>query len=246
MDAGVLFGRLAGSHEIGPGCEPISHGFFREPISAWSSLVFVVAGVVIVLLARERRAGRGRWPAPDVVEPPSLGYAALVAGIGLGSVAQHGPNPVWADLAHDLPLLGTLVLITVDAIADLVHRPRVWWWWALPTAAIAPIIHWAPAVGDATQGAVAAVAVLVNLYRARRRPALRRPILWTVALLALGGILEILSSPGWPLCYPGTWWYGHAAWHLCVAAGLAVLAGALGWRHVVSEEPAPEAEVPLG
>lgn len=228
----VIPSLLVWDHEIGPGCEPIGDGFLREPASMYSSLAFVVAAVVIVLLARRRRRARDGGPgAAGVREPSSVAYAVLVAGIGLGSVAQHGPNPFWADLAHDLPLAAALIFIIADSAADLAGQPRVWWWWALPTAVLAPVIHYFPQPGDMAQGAVSVVTVLLGVYRAYRRPALRRTIAWTIALLATGGILEILSSPGWPLCDPETrWWYGHAVWHAFVAAGLAALAPALAWR----------------
>lgn len=217
--------------EVGPGCEPLADGFLREPVSTWSSLAFVAAGLLVVVLARRRRRALRAAAEDGFVEPPSTAYAALVTGIGLGSVAQHGPNAVWADLAHDLPLLGTVLLISADALADLTGRARAWWWWAVPMLAIAPVIHFWPTAGDLTQGAVAAVAVVTGLVRAWRRPPLRPLLLWTVVLLAVGGSIEILSSPGWPLCDPETrWWYGHAVWHAVVAAALVVLAGALGWR----------------
>jgi len=236
----------AWADEVGPGCEPISHGFLREPVSTYSSLAFVVAAVVIVLLGRRRRRSLERAPGPvEAREPSSTAYAVLVAGIGLGSVVQHGPNPFWADLARDLPLAATLIFIIADSVADLAGRSRVWWWWALPTALLAPVIHFFPQPGDMAQGAVSVVTVLLGVYRAYRRPALRRPIIWTVALLATGGILEILSSPGWPLCDPETrWWYGHAVWHAFVAAGLAALAPALGWRQVRDGGPAASGEGP--
>lgn len=221
--------------DVGPGCEQVVDGFLREPVSAWSSLAFVLAGVLIEVLARRRRRAGERdpdGPLGGVVEPPSLTYALLVAGIGVGSVVQHGPNPAWADLAHDLPLLATLALIVADAVADLAGRHRQWWWWALPTALLAPVIHWLPDQGDMSQGVVATMAVLVNLERARRRPALRRPIGWTVVLLGVGGVLQLASRPGRPLCFPdSSWWFPHAIWHVLVAAALTILAGGLGLRH---------------
>lgn len=225
--------------EVGPGCEPISHGFLREPASTYSSLAFVLAAVVIVVLGRRRRRALNRAPgAAAGHEPSSTVYAILVAGIGLGSMFQHGPNPYWADLAHDLPLAATLIFIIADSAADLAGRARVWWWWALPTAVLAPVIHFFPQPGDMAQGAVSVVTVLLGVYRAYRRPALRRAIAWTIVLLAIGGIIEILASPGWPLCDPETrWWYGHGVWHAFVAAGLAALAPALGWRGVGSGRP---------
>lgn len=242
VDAGVPW-LMAVVDDAGPGCEPISDGFLREPVSAWSSLAFVVAAVLILLLARRRRRAGARdldGPSGGVVEPPSLTYAVLVAGIGVGSVVQHGPNPAWADLAHDLPLLATLALIVVDAVADLAGRRRRWWWWALPTALLAPVIHFLPDQGDMSQGVVATMAVLINVERARRRPPLRRPIGWTVVLLGVGGILQLASRPGRPLCFPdSSWWFPHAVWHVIVAAALTILAGGLGLRRELrAREPA--------
>lgn len=217
-----------------PGCELAVDGFLREPASAWSSLAFVIAGIVIVILGRRRRRALEASPTPaEVLEPSSTTYAVLVAGIGVGSVVQHGPNPAWADVAHDLPLAATLVFIVADAVADLTGRHRLWWWWALPTAALLPVIHYFPDQGDMAQGAVAVVAVVISLVRGWHRPAIRRPVLTTLALLAIGGVLEILSRDG-PLCAPQSLWRGHAAWHIFVAAGLAALAQALGRRRVLA------------
>ena len=241
MDAAVLGTALGWllpvSDDVGPGCEQVTDGFLREPASAWSSLAFILAGVLIEILARRRRWADLRGPdgpVGAVVEPPSLTYALLVAGIGVGSVVQHGPNPAWADLAHDVPLLATVALIAADAAADLAHRSRRWWWWALPTALLTPVLHWLPDAGDMAQGVVAGVAVVLNVERARRQPALRGPIWWTVALLGAGGLLQLASRPGRPLCFPdSSWWYPHAVWHVVVAAALTILAGGLGLRRAV-------------
>lgn len=252
MDVAVLGAVLravpSAADDVGPGCEQVTDGLLREPVSAWSSLTFILAGVLIQVLALRRRRADLRGPDGPrgaVVEPPSLTYALLVAGIGVGSVVQHGPNPAWADLAHDLPLLATVALLCADAAADLAHRSRQWWWWALPTALLAPVVHWFPDVGDAAQGVVAGVAVLLNVERARRQPALRRPILWTVVLLGAGGVLQLASRPGRPLCFPdSSWWYPHAVWHTVVAAALTILAGGLGLRRVVRTGGSPPGALP--
>ena len=128
MDGAVLaLPWPAEAADVGPGCEQVTDGFLREPVSAWSSLTFILAGVLIQVLALRRRRADLRGPDGPrgaVVEPPSLTYALLVAGIGVGSVVQHGPNPAWADLAHDLPLLATVALISADAAADLVSKAQ--------------------------------------------------------------------------------------------------------------------------
>ncbi len=188
----------------GPGCEPYLDGFLQEPIAAISSLIYIVAA----LLAR---------PAP-------LPYAVLVAGIGVGSFVQHGPNPPFADLIHDLPLAGTLAFAAADAAAHLTAQPRRWWWWAVPAGALVPVIMLAPGPADLLQVGMAVAAIGLTLMRARRHPASRRRILLALGLLAVGGVIGRLSVSGGPLCDPESLLQGHAVWHVLSAAGLVVLA----------------------
>lgn len=214
----------------GPGCELVSDGLLAESVSAWTSLAFVVAGVRVLLRARRgtARGSAGQGPGGDVRRV--LGYAALVAAVGMGSVVQHGPDPAWSDVAHDLPLLTTLAFIGADAAADLTGRPRAWRWWALPSAALLPLIVLAPRPGDVAQVGVAAFAVVLTLLRAVARPGLRRRIGAALALLALGGMIGTLSRAGWPWCDPTSLLQGHAVWHVLAAAALVVLAPTVGAR----------------
>ncbi len=208
------------SGTAGPGCAAASSGLLVEPVSAVTSLAFVVAGAVITARSRRR-------PRPDGA-PSLTGYAVLVAGIGVGSFVQHGPRPPWQDPAHDLPLVATLAFVAADAAAALAGRRRVWWWWTLPTAALLPVIVLAPRAGDLAQVGVAAVAVVLSLLRARSVPAARRRTGAALALLAVGGTVGTLSRAGGPLCVPGSLWDGHGVWHVLAAAGLVVLAPVLG------------------
>ena len=202
----------------GPGCEREAGGVLDEPVAALTSLAFVVAGVVIVLRAR-RRAGGAR---------AVLAYAAWVAGVGVGSFVQHGPDPAWSDVAHDLPLLATLAYVGADGAADLTGRTRTWWWWALPVVALLPLVVLAPRLGDLAQVGVAVVAVTLTALRALVRPGPRRRLAAALGLLALGATVGTLSRAGWPWCDPTSPWQGHAAWHVLAAAALTVLAPALG------------------
>ncbi|GIG39187.1 hypothetical protein [Cellulomonas phragmiteti] len=203
---------VAGLPQPGPGCEWSPDGPLVEPVSAVTSLVFVVAAVVLVVL--RRRAGL----------PVPWAYAVLVAGVGIGSFVQHGPDPAWSDPAHDLPLAGVLCFLASDAVAALTGRLRRWWWWAVPTGLLlVPVLAW-PRIGDLAQVGVAVVAALLLLRRARRAPALRPRVAVAVGMLAVGGIVGSLSRTGGPLCDPESLLQGHALWHVASAAALVVLA----------------------
>lgn len=217
----VTLGTYAPPPGAGPGCEPLAEGFLTEPVSAVTSLAFVLAGLLIVALGR--RGGHA-----DASEEGShrtlLGYAALVAAVGVGSVVQHGPDPSWSDLAHDVPLVAVLFFVAADAVADLLGRPRRWWWWVVPTVLLLPVVLGAPRAGDLAQAGVAAVTIGLTLLRARVRPELRPRVAWAVGLLAVGGAIGTLSRAGGPLCVPESLWQGHAAWHVLASAALVVLA----------------------
>ena len=227
--------------DLGPGCEPLAEGLLREPLSAISSLAFVVAGLVILVGIRR---GWPRLPSAALLTTAQrdarIVLGLLVIGIGLGSVVQHGPNPWWADLAHDLPLLAALVFVGADAVADLCGRRRAWWWWVGPTLALVLLIHLAPPAGDLAQVAVAGLAIGLSGLRVARRPALRRVTVWALGILAVAGVIGRLSDTGGLLCFPGSWWHGHSFWHVGASVALVVLAPVVGARPSVR----PQTPVP--
>lgn len=218
------------STSTGPGCERVDDGALVEPVSAVTSFAFVVAAAVVVLAHRGTRR-TDRTPthtstSTTTSTTPAVpwAYVALVAGIGLGSFVQHGPDPAWSDPAHDLPLLATLCFLAADGVAALTGRARRRPWWVVPTAVLmVPVVLW-PRPGDLAQVAVTVVAGLLLLARARREPAARRRVAGALALLAVGGLVGTLSRTGGPLCDPDSLLQGHALWHVLAAAALAVLA----------------------
>ncbi len=74
-------------------CERIVGAALAQPVLAVTSLAYVAAGLAVLCWAIRLAA-------------PLAGGAgvALVAG-GAGSVADHGPQPSWAELAHDWPIV---------------------------------------------------------------------------------------------------------------------------------------------
>ncbi|WP_250446332.1 ceramidase [Actinotalea sp. C106] len=211
----------------GPGCEALAPGLLAEPVAAVSSLAFVLAALVIVLATRGRS-----------------GYALLVAGVGIGSVIAHGPDPTYADLAHDLPLAATLAFVAADSAATLLRRSRPWWWWVGPTAALVPVILLAPQAADLAQVGFAVLAVGLTVLRAVRDPASRTRIIWSVGLLAVGGVVGTLSRAGGPLCVPESLVQGHAIWHVLASAALVVLAPVLAPQGGITRSPDHDAPEP--
>lgn len=92
-------------------CERVTAGLLAQPTNALTSLGFAVAGGW--LLARALRRPERR------VEPVVFG--ASVVATGIGSVLYHGPQPPYADTAHDLSIL---VVLSQVVLYEALYRRR--------------------------------------------------------------------------------------------------------------------------
>ena len=118
--------------------------------------------------------------------------------------------------------------VAVDALADLRGEPLSAVWWVAPVVAAAPVVATAPASGDLVQAGFAGIAVVLSLLRARVRPALRRSIVTSMAVLGVGALIGTLTRSGAPFCRPDSLLQGHAVWHVLAAVALWLLAPAVG------------------
>lgn len=196
-------------------CEAFRDGFLGQPANTITSLAFVIAGAAV--LARLPAPVAGRWP-----------YGLLVALVGVGSVVQHGPHPPWQAYAHDLPLVGVLAFVAVDAAADLTGRRLSAWWWLVPTAAAVPAVAAGPTTSMALQALLGVAAVGLSLLRAWRRPARRGRVVVAGVVLGLGALAGNLGDGPW--CEPDSLWQGHAVWHVLAATALWWLTPVIGAR----------------
>ncbi len=74
-------------------CERIVGAALAQPVLAVTSLAYIAAGMAVLCWAMRLRALLA-----------GTAGVALVA-VGAGSFAYHGPQPSWAELAHDWPII---------------------------------------------------------------------------------------------------------------------------------------------
>lgn len=178
-------------------CERILESWWGQPVNTVTSVGFVVA------------AGLVWWHRRD------LPTAVLLAAIGAGSIAFHGPMPAWGEFLHDASIVLTLAWILLVEVG----KERFW-----PLAfAVGLAVSATPVVADPVQALLAVAAIGAILAVSRRGP--RR--LTAVGIVATGALIGTLSRTGGPLCVPDSVWQGHGLWHIAAAAGLALWALAI-------------------
>jgi hypothetical protein len=85
-------------------CERIIDGPLAQPVLAGTSLGYVVAGLAALIWGVRARAGFA-----------GIAGVTLVA-VGAGSFAYHGPQPEWAGVAHDWPIVALGILYAAGLI----------------------------------------------------------------------------------------------------------------------------------
>lgn len=90
-------------------CERIVDGALAQPVLAVTSLAYVAVGLGVLCWAMRLRA-------------PLAGTAGMVlVAVGVGSFAYHGPQPTWAQPAHDWPIIAAAAVYVAG-----VARSRQW------------------------------------------------------------------------------------------------------------------------
>jgi 1-acyl-sn-glycerol-3-phosphate acyltransferase len=180
-------------------------------VNAWSSLAYVVAGIVIGVVVVRRRLPRA-----------FVALAAVTTVEGAGSLAYHGGRGDAAQFLHDVPLVAALGF--VGRLADRHGAASASALGGLAAGAGGGTVAWAL---DASPNVV--VAVLVALIAGAELVAWRRgqARIWNVPLLALGAVAAMTWAAGTsdsPLCDHESWLQPHGLWH--VLSAVTVLAWA--------------------
>ncbi|MGH9036077.1 MAG: hypothetical protein ACRD0O_09950 [Acidimicrobiia bacterium] len=98
----------------GTDCEQIGTGWLAQPANAVSSLAFVAVGGWLLHGAAGRPADR----------VPLVAAGTAMAGVGLASVAYHGPQPAWAEPVHDGSIAGLGVVLVGLVVRRVAQRGR--------------------------------------------------------------------------------------------------------------------------
>ncbi len=182
-------------------CEAIVHDLLGQPVNSLTTIVFVVAGAIML------RSLRLRW----------LGVAMIATGVG--SFLFHGPMPRYAAWAHDVTL--AWLILVIAGLGMTWER-----WTRLPgLSIIAVILALVSGAGDALAVALTIAALGLLLWRDRSLNTIA-----PLGLITVTAILGRLGATGGPLCDPSSLWQWHGLWHVAAAVGVAWWAMTTGRR----------------
>ncbi len=184
-------------------CERITASFLGQPVNTLTCLAFLFGAALIWSKRRD------------------LPTTLLVAGVGLGSIAFHGPMPPGAGYLHDVTIVWALTWV---ALSDL---SQVRWW--PPAFVVGAASAGTSALADPGQAVLVTAVVLIEL----RSPGRRGERLLTLTFLGIGAVIGRLAASGGPLCRPNSIWQGHGLWHLAAATALTF------WALVIRALPEP-------
>jgi hypothetical protein len=163
MDRGAVDTRLGSTD-----CERLRPGLIAQPVNTATSLAFVVAAGATALRSRRRGTPYGAQ---------EVAYSALLALVGIGSVAFHGPQPRGAKVLHDAPIAGMLALAVATPV---VRRAR----------GRTPLPGWTPRSAAVLAGLAAAAAAA---FAGGRTSA---PTCCPDCVLQLHGLWHVLAAAG--------------------------------------------------
>ena len=188
-----------------------------QPANGWSSLGFVFAGLLMIVLARASDWESAMTP----VAATAFGVTAII--VGLGSVLLHATLTLWGQFFDVLGmyLVGSFLLVSgMSRWLRIPDRSAIAFY-VLLCAALVVMLIVQPELRRWLFAVVLILAIVVELVFARpRRPGV------LLRFYLLGILVNAVAFAIWNLdqhgiaCMPSSLIQGHAAWHLLGAVSI--------------------------
>ncbi|WP_430416085.1 ceramidase domain-containing protein [Parasphingorhabdus sp.] len=199
-------------------CEmPRTGAILLQPANSISSLGFVFAGFLMILMA----ASRDWQSAFPPLAANVLGAAAII--VGIGSLLLHATLTLWGQFFDVLGMYLISGFFLIRALTKWQRIPdrRAMIYYALLCAVLVAILYALPEVRRWLFAVVLLAAIILELVFARPLRPQARTGYYVAGLVSniIAFIIWNLDQNG-QLCAPDSLWQGHAVWHLLGALAL--------------------------
>ncbi len=206
-------------------CEEIDTGFIRQPIDAYSNIIYVLVGLYIIANLIYFSKKRLRL-SPHTNLPRKILYIFALASIavGIGSFIYHAGFTFLGEQLDDdsMYLAGSFLLLNSLSHLKKITVDRFFLLYVLINLFLEILIYIHPVVRGTVFGLLILAALLIekNLTKKRKDRHQIKNLLLGIKLFVAGYIIWILDYTR-ILCFPTSIFQGHAVWH--ILTGLAIL-----------------------
>jgi hypothetical protein len=95
-------------------CEHVVGATLAQPVLAITSLAYIAAGLAVLCWAVRARGAL------------AVAAGVVLIAVGAGSFVYHGPQPSWAGLAHDWPIIALGAVYAAGLTRTARRQRRVW------------------------------------------------------------------------------------------------------------------------
>lgn len=196
----------------------------RQPANTWSNVAAIIVGLAVLWVV-------GVAPSADTPSNPmtsptlySVLYGVCVIFLGPGSMFFHASVTKWGGLIDNISmnLFITFVFFYDFARVLKLSAGIFLLLYLLVNVMLAAVIRICDDLGTVVFGVGVGLACLLEALilngdgGCHRKPGF---LVLALVLFGLAFVIWLLSKkPGRPLCWPDSWFQGHAIWHILAAA----------------------------
>jgi hypothetical protein len=194
-------------------CEAFHDGWLLQPVNAWSSLAFAVAGIGVMAWA-QRVEGHERLL--------RIIFGLVMIATGVGSFLFHGFDSSIAQFLHDITFLTAIWVLAMINLSEIRRwlRPVGWGVVSVGVGVFSIALLVGPQLTNLLTIVVTIALVAADIAHHRRVPA---PSVWywvSLGAMVLAVAAFVLGRTSGPLCDPDSFFQGHASWHKLSAAAI--------------------------
>jgi hypothetical protein len=205
-------------------CEAIGNGVVRQPIDAYSNIVYVLAGLFILISLFRTRKDRNPYPkTSDLPRTILIIFGLATIAIGIGSFLYHASFTfIGMEMDDDSMYLvaSFLLLFSLSYFKDITRKMFIFYY-PFINIILALIIYLLPAI----RGDLFAFIIMIVLYTLQK--AIKKKIVFgNLRYLVISVGLFLLGYMFWIpdykkiYCHPNGLFQGHALWHVFSAISI--------------------------